>query len=309
MIYKEIYSSPQISEDSNFFSDMILKNNKPIAILMATYNGERYLREQIYSIISQSSKDWALYIRDDGSRDGTMGIIAEYAEKYPNVVWVRDSEAGLGCNGNFLRLLEVVESKYYMFCDQDDVWVENKMELSLTSIQKEETLHKEMPILMFSDQAVCEQNLNVMTTSQWKKSHINPWLFSSYNYVCVNCIIAGANTIFNCQAKNLIFPLVANELYYDHWIAISVSKHGWIGVIDRPLRYYRLHEEQVLGTSLDSSLKRFSGVKTIISQLEYYQNDIRMLKAVGYKPGCKFYLYKFLSYLVRISMVYRMLMR
>lgn len=276
---------------------------------MATYNGEEYLKEQIDSIIRQSSKDWTLYIRDDGSTDGTIGIIEEYAGKYANIVWVRDSEEGLGCNGNFFRLLEVVESEYYMFCDQDDVWMENKVELSLTSIEKEETLHKGIPILMFSDQSVCDQNLCVITASQWKELHINPWLFSSYNYVCVNCIIAGANAIFNHQTKQLIFPLVDNELYYDHWIAINVSKHGWIGIIDMPLRYYRLHREQVLGTSLDSSLQRFSNVQKIMGQLKYYQNDIRMLKAVGYKPGCKFYLYKLLSYLVRIPVVYRMLVK
>lgn len=288
---------------------MIFQNNKTIAILMAVYNGEKYLREQIDSIISQSSKNWTLYIRDDGSVDGTISIIEEYARKYSNIVRVSDNERGLGCNGNFLKLLEIVESEYYMFCDQDDVWMENKVELFLKSIKKEETLHRGMPILMFSDQAVCDQNLRVMTTSQWKKLHINPWLFSSYNYVCVNCIIAGANTIFNHQTKKLIFPLVKNELYYDHWIAINVSKHGWIGVIDMPLRYYRLHKEQVLGTSLDSSLKHFSGIKKIISQLKYYQNDIRMLKSVGYKPRYKFYLYKFLSYLVRIPMFYRMLVK
>ena len=107
-----------------------------IAILMSTYNGERYLREQIDSLLNQTYKDWKLYIRDDGSTDETISIIESYVNDYPDlIVLLKDDLGNLGSARSFMRILSVVDADYYMFCDQDDVWLPNKVkDLSLIHI-------------------------------------------------------------------------------------------------------------------------------------------------------------------------------
>ena len=104
-------------------------NKRSIAILMATYNGEKYLKEQIDSIMNQTNHDWTLYIQDDGSKDKTLDIIKSYSDE--RIVWVDNGLTRQGCCMNFMSLLNKVESSYYMFCDQDDVWLPEKVQISI----------------------------------------------------------------------------------------------------------------------------------------------------------------------------------
>ena len=101
-----------------------------IAILMATYNGEKYICQQIDSILSQTCKDWELYIHDDGSTDHTIAAVESYVEKYPDKVHLIDGKSTGGAKYNFFYLFSKVEASYYMTCDQDDVWLEKKIELT-----------------------------------------------------------------------------------------------------------------------------------------------------------------------------------
>jgi glycosyltransferase involved in cell wall biosynthesis len=102
-----------------------VKSTSTIAILMATYNGEKYLGEQIDSLLAQTNMDWQLYIHDDGSTDNTQAILQEYAQKHSNI-HILEYESQRGAMKNFLSLLQRVEADYYMFCDQDDVWLKQK---------------------------------------------------------------------------------------------------------------------------------------------------------------------------------------
>ena len=109
-----------------------------IAILMATYNGERFLAEQIASILGQANHDWHLYIHDDGSKDNTVNILNDHAMKHPDEITVLDYPPQGGALSNFMSLLERVEADYYMFSDQDDVWMPEKVELTLQKIREME---------------------------------------------------------------------------------------------------------------------------------------------------------------------------
>ena len=99
-----------------------------IAILLAACNGERYLAEQLDSLLDQSFTDWRLYIHDDGSKDGTNTILKAYAGKYPNRIRLIQAPPTGGAKDNFLFLLRTVDAPYIMFCDQDDVWMREKIE-------------------------------------------------------------------------------------------------------------------------------------------------------------------------------------
>jgi rhamnosyltransferase len=104
-----------------------------IAILLSTYNGENYISEQINSIINQTNSNWTLYIRDDGSSDGTLDIITRFVTDYENIVLL-DSSINIGTLESFIWLMQNVNSSYYMFCDQDDIWLPNKIDISFSEL-------------------------------------------------------------------------------------------------------------------------------------------------------------------------------
>ena len=105
--------------------------NKKIDILMATYNGEKYLVEQLDSIINQTYRNWNLLIRDDNSTDKTLEIIQNYHKKDKRIKILKDNKGNLGIVRNFEELLKSSESEFIMFSDQDDIWVENKLDMYL----------------------------------------------------------------------------------------------------------------------------------------------------------------------------------
>ena len=102
-----------------------------VSILLSTYNSEAFLQDQINSVLTQTIKDWVLYIRDDGSTDNTISIIDNYCKQYDNIVFCRDGLSNLGAKNSFMTLLSQVDSTYYMFCDHDDVWLPFKIEKTL----------------------------------------------------------------------------------------------------------------------------------------------------------------------------------
>ena len=104
------------------------------AILMTTYNGQTYLREQLDSLFSQTCQDWELYVSDDGSTDQTVAILEEYAHSHPNM-HVEVNTKNLGPARNFMRMVEKVDADAYMFCDQDDVWLKDKVAQSLLALR------------------------------------------------------------------------------------------------------------------------------------------------------------------------------
>jgi len=268
------------------------KNTKNIAILLAAYNAEKYLAEQIDSLLTQTNSDWTLYIRNDGSKDNTSKIISDYCEKYSNIIEIDKGGINLGCRNNFFRLLEVVDSEYYMFCDADDVWLPNKIEISFNRVLELEIKYPNIPILAHSDAIICDNKLNVISESFWKSTGINPEKFVKYNYICICCTVGGAKSIFNKKVKEFIFPLENNTLIFDYWIAIKVAKHGIISVIDIPLIKYRQHENNLLGVTVgkgNSFLNKLRNAKSLFKQ---YREESNKLKTIGYGSFTKYLFYK-----------------
>lgn len=147
-----------------------------IAILMSTYNGSLFIKEQIESILKQTNKEWLLYIRDDGSTDDTRMILQEYAKKNPNKIHLlRDEFMNMGAGRSFMYLLKVVDADYYMFCDQDDVWMENKIERTYSYLRELEQKYGENTAIgVFTDLTVVDADLTVLMPSLWKGDNRNP---------------------------------------------------------------------------------------------------------------------------------------
>ena len=129
---------------------------------MATYNGEKYLAEQLDSIINQTYHNWNLLIRDDNSTDKTLEIIQNYHKKDKRIKILKDDKGNLGIVKNFEELLKNSESEFIMFSDQDDYWLENKIEkyVAILNTSSEDILKK--PMLIHSNSFICDDNLEII---------------------------------------------------------------------------------------------------------------------------------------------------
>jgi glycosyltransferase involved in cell wall biosynthesis len=247
--------------------------NSKIAILLSTFNGQEYISEQIDSIISQTFSNWTLYIRDDGSNDSTLDIIASYVKIHDNIFFLAESLNKGACN-SYIHLMETIKSDYYMFCDQDDVWLPNKIEDSLNEMIKLETLYgNDIPLLIFSDLIVVDKNLQIISNSMWEYTRFNR-IMRPEKYLYITPLATGCTMLFNHTAKLKSLISTKKALMHDSLLALSVIvNNGKMKALHVPLIYYRQHEKNVFGTNaFSNSLRlRFFGFKQIIkSNMSYF---------------------------------------
>lgn len=227
--------------------------NQNIAILMSTYNGEKYLEEQIDSLLRQTYKDWILYIRDDGSKDRTIEIIGNYSAKYPDrICVVQDEKGNLGAGISFMHLLETIDANYYMFCDQDDVWLSDKIEKTYVKMQDMiKSYGEKEPLAVFTDLCVVDQNLSPIYQSLWKSNNRNPEDAKHFYRAIVNRqAFLGCTMLMNKEVKKVVLPIndfVTREGQHDNWIMFILAKRGKIDYVNEPLIYYRQHSGNLTG--------------------------------------------------------------
>ena len=217
-------------------------NYPTILVCMATYNGGEYLKQQIDSIIAQSIQDWRVIIRDDGSSDNTVSIIEKYAAEHPDKIkLITDSDGNLGANLNFGRLLEQADAEYIMFSDQDDVWLPNKIELTLNVMKATEQIYPDKPVLIHTDLKVVDSDLNIIADSMWSYQKIFPEISNNLNRIMAQNVVTGCTMMINRKARTVSLPIPKEAVVHDWWIAIKVAKHGRIAYISTPPVLYRQH--------------------------------------------------------------------
>ena len=166
-----------------------------VAVLLATYNGEKYIAEQLDSLLNQSFKDFICYIHDDGSKDHTVQICEEYEARYPDKFKVLKYEPAGGAKNNFLSLMVRVDAKIYLFCDQDDVWLPCRLEKMMDAVQGAEGDY-----LAFSDLKIVDDKLNILSESFYSANRIKPEDIN-YKNALVKGFIPGCTMMVN---RNLI---------------------------------------------------------------------------------------------------------
>ena len=260
-----------------------------ISICMATYNGEKYLKEQLDSIFAQTNSDWKLLIRDDGSVDNSLGIIEEYTIKYPNrIVLVTDEDGRIGPCMSFARLLDRANTEYIMFCDQDDVWLPDKIEVSTSCIRNLEKQHGyTTPLLVHTDLTVVNSTLQLLAESFWSYQKVKP-KFSTLNRTMVQNVVTGNTVIMNRSLADLATPIPDTAIMHDWWVTLVASAFGKISTHDKATVLYRQHEKNRLGAQrfgieyITSCLMTITEIKKVVlraqaqaaSFLEQYQNRL-----------------------------------
>ena len=215
-----------------------------VTILMSTYNGERFLAEQIESIRQQTHTDWQLLIRDDGSKDSTREIIQDFCQKDNRIHFVNpDSVENLGVIKSFFHLLKHQMSDVYFFSDQDDVWLPEKVEMQLEEAIKYDD---NQPLLVYTDLKVVDQELNVVHESmiRTQSDHANTELIQE---LTENTVTGGVSMINQALADLWTGQEVHDLLMHDWYLALLAAAFGHLVYIDRPSELYRQHSNNVLG--------------------------------------------------------------
>ncbi|MGW8381585.1 glycosyltransferase family 2 protein [Streptococcus parasuis] len=221
-----------------------------VNILMSTYNGQQFLAEQIRSIQEQSYTDWTLFIRDDGSSDNTEEILKDFEHQDSRIHLIdSDKSDNLGVIKSFHKLVNHDRADYYFFSDQDDVWLPNKLELSLKEAQNHPA---DFPLMVYMDLKVVNQDLEIMTESMVKSQshHANTELVQE---LTENTVTGGVAMINHALAE--MWQETDDILMHDWYLALLASAFGNLVFIDQPGELYRQHSDNVLGARTLS--KRF----------------------------------------------------
>ena len=208
-----------------------------ISICMATCNGAEFLQEQIDSIMNQTYQDFVLYISDDKSTDSTLDIILKYKDQFPSKIQLLEREVASGsAKANFLSLLNTVNSDLYFFCDQDDVWSQDHIEL-----------------LIHSDFSVVDEKLNVIASSYFKcyKSPKDPhkrFYYLANNVTGGVCLINDALKQYVYKDVKILEKNIDKILMHDHLFALIAVEFGKKYFIDSKTNLYRQHSSNVVGS-------------------------------------------------------------
>ena len=239
-----------------------------IDILIATYNGEKYLKEQIESILNQTYKNIRLIISDDASKDSTPQILEEYRKKDSRIeIYLNKENRGVVKNIEFL--LEKVEDEFYMLADQDDVWLPLKVEKSI------ETLKKQNADLVFGDLEVVDEKLETLYPSfgdfMLLNRKINKYIDSykvNYLYNCVTgCTVLSKKEFIK---KIIPIPTESKYLIHDHWIGLIVALNGKLAYMPEKYILYRQHGDNEVGT------KKISHEMTDINDVRNLFIDVKL---------------------------------
>lgn len=248
-----------------------------VEILLATYNGEKYLRKQLDSLLAQDYKSFIITIRDDGSTDGTREIIDMYLESSPEKVKLLESKTEYkSVRSNFSELLKNATGDYIAFCDQDDIWEKTKLTKEMNAmIRVESAAGGRVPVLIHSDLAVVDEMLNPIAPSYMAYANIKPEKFTLKRALAENCV-KSCTVIINAPMLSLCKHIPDNAISIDWWLTINAAAFCKMGYVKEPLVKYRQHPGNFSGARAGSSLallKNSSEIRTMKfeTQKSYYQ--------------------------------------
>jgi len=219
--------------------------SQKVRILISTYNGEKYFREQLESLINQTYPHIEIYIRDDGSTDGTVAIARLFASQYKNIKIFQ--EDNIGVINSFFSLLRCAVSEeiaFFAFCDQDDIWKPEKVERAVQKIKLEKE-YASKPILYCSGYTLF--NTKTHRKVDYAISLVRP----SFNNAIVENIATGCTVVLNKRARDiLISKKPIRALMHDDWSYLVISAFGLVIYDSYPSLFYRQHDSNVIGSSM-----------------------------------------------------------
>lgn len=240
---------------------------KIITILLSTYNGEKYISNQLYSLLQQTYKDWVLYIRDDGSTDDTVEIIKQFLAIDTRIHYVDDNKRRLGTGKSFWELLKYANSKYTICCDQDDIWLEYKLEYLVNFAENK--LSSDKVGFVYCDGYSYSNEQGVITSNSISHLHAS----RLKDFIFFNSGYQGCSILFNNHLLQMAVDYKQDFYMHDDILSLLGIVFGECYFLDTPLMLYRQHAKQVTGNTKRSKLDMlksfFDSGKCVISKAHY----------------------------------------
>lgn len=238
-----------------------MEKSMSIQILLACYNGEKYLAEQLDSLLQQSELNFEILIRDDGSSDQTLALLKDYQNRFPETIRLIPSNARLGVIGNFSALLEASSADYILFSDQDDVWLKDKVKLMVEALKKEEEkLGKSTPLLVHTDLTLIDSKKNILHPSFWQFVRLEPHKGKTLRRLLVQNTVTGCAMGINRALATLAAPFPKEVIMHDWWLALVAAIKGRILTLNKSTILYRQHENNTIGVKAPSIKRRFGNI-------------------------------------------------
>lgn len=245
-----------------------------LSVALCTYNGEKYIREQIDSIINQSHKVDEIIICDDFSTDSTNQILKEYAYKYPALISIYENKSNLRTLKNFEKSISLTSGDLIFLSDQDDIWKENKVEVIVNYFKN----IKEFKLLFTNGDLINEEGneLNSTLWDEWGFTNDMRKLWvkneKAYKDLVVNKNkITGATVCFNKSIKKKAIPILTPPgFWHDAWLGIHAAAEDGLCFLEESLIFYRVHEKQQVGVSKNFKVKDKKGSLSNINKKEFY---------------------------------------
>lgn len=251
-----------------------------VQVLMSTYNGERYVEEQIRSVLNQQKVEVSLLIRDDGSMDRTCKIIDEYAMNHSNIRFIKGKN--IGVQKSFFELMKQADQsyEYFAFSDQDDVWLPDKLSRAIIRMQNID--NKEQPLLYAGRVIYANEDFSVREKVLYKISR-EP----SFGNALVENICIGCTQVFNRELLKLVIRHTPkSKILHDWWLYLSASCFGKVILDQDAFIMYRQHENNQVGMKNTWSLrwkKRFQNWKNLVHSLSVQAQDFIRAYGKGYE--------------------------
>lgn len=222
------------------------------SVAMCTYNGEKYIKAQLESILNQTIAIDEIIICDDGSSDNTIEIIAKFQAENPNKISLYRNPVNLGSNKNFEKAISICTGDYIFLSDQDDVWKTNKAEKIIQRFIENQSIEA-----VFSDgDLINDNNAKISAHTLWDSVFfMENQLQKPVDLFCLikskRNMVTGATLCFKKEIKNLILPIPdIKKFYHDEWIAIIIASRNNLEYLTDKLISYRIHSGQQIGTKV-----------------------------------------------------------
>lgn len=254
-----------------------------IDIVLASFNGEKFIAEQIRSI--QLNNDYDVLINrfiiiDDGSTDQTLKIIEEFIKQDNKIELHHNHSDKHGVKGNFCAGLALTTSDYIMLSDQDDIWFSTKIRRSIDRIKTLEQRSLNKPLLVFTDKQIVDDSLNILKNSDYEISKLSKDWHKNTLQLLQRNVASGCTMIMNRALLDIALPIPEQSFMHDWWLALMASHYGNIELIDKPLMQYRQHHNNVIGATQREGLCLLRNVKCTFQLLE--SNFLKAVKQARY---------------------------
>ncbi|MHB2026648.1 MAG: glycosyltransferase family 2 protein [Elusimicrobiota bacterium] len=240
---------------------------------MSTYNGDKWIDTLLDSLIRQTYGNWVLWVRDDGSSDGTVGELVKFSIRDPRIRILSKGGEHLGAQKSFFWLLANAPdaAAYVMFCDQDDLWHSDKIAATIEAMISSEAKENPMiPILVHTDMRLVDENLKLLCSSTKKHLGFKVLEGNLFARLMVQNVVTGCTMMINRSLVQASQPLPQAALMHDWWIALVSAALGKVVYLDRSTIDYRQHGGNASGsirrTPFIRGLQRFANNRAQFSR-------------------------------------------